>query len=231
MKVKKEEKFSFLSGLPIKFGWGWLILGLSLILNAFYLTTGGLPKFDESIAVEGVIDGDTLVLDGKVRLRLRHLDAPELEFCGGVEATNLLKKLVEGKRVIIREKILDQRGRAMALVYVGKKLINKEIIEKGWGRYHSDTSSVTDELKALGLEAKENKLGVYSPTCYQWENIEDPKCVIKGNIDPSNSSGRIYHLPGCVQYMTTVVEKDRGEEWFCSEKEARDAGYVKSKRC
>ncbi|MBU1200696.1 thermonuclease family protein [Patescibacteria group bacterium] len=217
--------------LKNKFGWGWVVLGVSLLLNVYYVGVGGLPKHDESIAVEGVIDGDTLVLDGKVRLRLRHLDAPELEFCGGEEAKKLLEELVIGKRVIIRDKILDQRGRAMALVYVGKDLVNRHLIETGWGRYHSDTSEVADELKALGLEAKEKGLGVFGPKCYQWENSENPKCVIKGNVAPNNSSERIYHMPGCVQYKTTVVEKDRGEEWFCSEAEAKKAGYVKSKRC
>lgn len=214
-----------------KFGWGLVVLGVSLLLNVYYMGVGGLPKFNESIAVEGVIDGDTLVLDGKVRLRLRHVDAPELEFCGGEEAKKLLEELVVGERVVIREKILDQRGRAMALVYVGKELVNKRLIEEGWGRYHSDTSDVADELKALGLEAKEKGLGVFDPKCYQWENSENPKCVIKGNITASSPYEKIYHLPGCVHYETTVIELDRGEEWFCSEAEAKKAGYVKSKRC
>lgn len=206
-------------------------MAVSLFLNVYQIINGGLPKHDEGIGVEGVIDGDTLVLDGKVRLRLRHVDAPELEFCGGEEAKKLLEEMVVGKRVIIREKILDQKGRAMALVYAGKDLVNRRLIETGWGRYHSDTSEAAEELKGLGSRAKETGLGVYGEKCYQWENKENPKCNIKGNIAPNNSNERVYHLPGCAQYKTTVVEKDRGEDWFCSETEAKKAGFVKSKRC
>ncbi|MHA1401439.1 MAG: sunset domain-containing protein, partial [Candidatus Heimdallarchaeaceae archaeon] len=35
----------------------------------------------------------------------------------------------------------------------------------------------------------------------------------------------------CKFYVASVVEKYRGEEWFCTEAEAKKAGYVKSKSC
>ena len=93
----------------------WLVV-LLLIPYLFLLPRAATR---DDIKVLGVIDGDTLVLDGKVRLRLRHIDAPELEFCGGQEAKNLLTDLVKGKSVRVEEKIMDQQGRPMALVYVG----------------------------------------------------------------------------------------------------------------
>ena len=62
---------------------------------------------DQGVKVEGVIDGDTLVLEGNAKIRLRSADAPELEFCGGQEAKAELEKLVSGKTVQIKEKIMD----------------------------------------------------------------------------------------------------------------------------
>ncbi len=48
------------------------------------------------------------------------------------------------------------------------------------------------------------------------------RCTIKGNI---SRSGRIYHLPGSASHARTVIDETRGERWFCSEDEARAAGW------
>jgi len=54
-------------------------------------------------------------------------------------------------------------------------------------------------------------------------------CDIKGNI--SSSGEKIYHLPGCMSYSKTKIDLGKGEEWFCSEKEARNAGWRKAYNC
>lgn len=200
----------------------------SLILNAVLYKK--LEKPGDGIKVLGVIDGDTLVLEGKVRLRLRNVDAPELDLCGGSEAKQELSLLVADRQVIIKEQIIDQMGRPMGLVYVDGKLVNQQILASGWGRFHSDTTDERENLKSAYDKAKEEKLGIWGPKCRQTENPDNPKCNIKGNIDPQGGR-KVYYAPGCVQYKTAVVEKDRGEQWFCNEKEARDAGYIKSQRC
>lgn len=53
-------------------------------------------------------------------------------------------------------------------------------------------------------------------------------CDIKGNV--SSSGERIYHAPGQKYYGDTVVSASRGERWFCSEAEARAAGWRPSRR-
>ena len=52
-------------------------------------------------------------------------------------------------------------------------------------------------------------------------------CVIKGNI---SSNGQIYHLPGQENYADTRIDTSRGERWFCSEVEARAAGWRRARR-
>lgn len=184
----------------------------------------------DDIKVLGVIDGDTIVLDGKVRLRLRHLDAPELEFCGGQEAKNLLTDLVDGKNIRVEEKIMDQQGRPMALIYTGKNLINQTMLESGWARYHSDQTSQTEAIQAAANNAKASRLGVFNDQCYQKENPDNPKCNIKANIDKSTKVKK-YYLPNCAQYQFTIVEKDIGEAWFCTEAEAQAAGFTRAATC
>ncbi len=50
------------------------------------------------------------------------------------------------------------------------------------------------------------------------------ECVIKGNVS-INSRKRIYHVPGQHYYDDTVISPEFGERWFCSEAEARAAGW------
>lgn len=57
----------------------------------------------------------------------------------------------------------------------------------------------------------------------------DPACNIKGNISINNGQ-RIYHVPGQEYYLDTVIRSDYGERWFCSEAEARAAGWRKARR-
>lgn len=57
----------------------------------------------------------------------------------------------------------------------------------------------------------------------------DPACTIKGNIS-INSGERIYHVPGQEYYSATKISYEHGERWFCSEAEARRAGWRKAHR-
>lgn len=203
----------------------WALI-ISLLCNIFLFFR---PLQDHGVKVVGVIDGDTLVLEGKSRVRLRFVDAPEKGLCGYYEAARLLSDLVIGKSVRIEETIPDQFGRGMALVYVGHQLINKDMLASGWVRYHHDTTPQTDAIKEVADKAKEELRGVYGK-CQSTDTPDTPKCVIKGNID-DNSTRRNYYLPGCAQYKFTIVEKDMGENWFCTEKEAAAAGFTRAKTC
>jgi cold shock CspA family protein len=54
-------------------------------------------------------------------------------------------------------------------------------------------------------------------------------CSVKGNI--SQSSGRkLYHVPGMEDYENTSISLEHGERWFCSENEAKAAGWVRAPR-
>lgn len=48
-------------------------------------------------------------------------------------------------------------------------------------------------------------------------------CLIKGNINDQGK--RFYHLPGDKYYDHIRISPQLGERWFCSESEARTAGF------
>lgn len=205
----------------------WVALAGSVLLNIILLGQSWIGGSKTGVKVIGVIDGDTLVLEGKSKIRLRYVDAPELKFCGGKEAKNILEKLVVGKKVEVRAQIADQYGRGMALVDVAGVNINAQMLRSGWVRYHHDNSDVTDEMKAAFEESKQRSSGLFG-VCQSV--VPDKKgCAIKGNIDQHGN--KIYYLRNCSQYRFTIVEKDMGEAWFCNEKEAQRAGFKKARTC
>ena len=53
-------------------------------------------------------------------------------------------------------------------------------------------------------------------------------CGIKGNISVRTGE-RIYHVLGQKYYWATRINPVRGERWFCSESDARAAGWRKSR--
>jgi hypothetical protein len=84
-------------------------------------------------------------------------------------------------------------------------------------------------LKRLALAAAALLgLGLYSGqfTSVSALNPLSTSCNIKGNV---SSNGRIYHLPGQRYYSATRINPLNGERWFCSEAEARAAGWRRSR--
>lgn len=49
-------------------------------------------------------------------------------------------------------------------------------------------------------------------------------CTIKGNVS-IRSGEKIFHVEGQEYYAATRISPEYGERWFCSEAEARAAGW------
>lgn len=68
-----------------------------------------------------------------------------------------------------------------------------------------------------------------TPTISRWIfGGSSGTCNIKGNISIATGE-RIYHLPWQRYYDATTINPLYGERWFCSEAEARAAGWRRSK--
>lgn len=192
-----------------------IIAVVSLIFNFKFLQ-------EKSLVIE-VVDGDTFQLKSGERVRLMGVDAPEIERCGGPEAKKVLAGLILNKNVNVEETVKEKYGRTMALVYVDGKLVNKMMMEQGWGVPDYRKNSQRDILTAAYTEGKKKGL---------WAFCIDPNsdCKIKGNIDKATYQ-KTYHLPNCQHYGETSLNTAYGDQWFCSETEAQKAGFVKAKSC
>jgi micrococcal nuclease len=152
----------------------------------------------------------------------------------------------------------DKYGRLLAYIYVNGKMFNEMLLEQGLARVayiYAPNTQYVDEFYAIQKKAQKKGVGIWSIENYAQEdgyntgNVKgtdsktstgtssgssyqnnpsddqetnlDCKGKIKGNVN-----SHIYHVPGGSYYDSTIDNI----VWFCSEKEAEDKGYRKSKR-
>lgn len=199
-----------------------------------------------------VIDGDTLAVAG-VRVRFDAIDAPESrQSCTrsgsswpcGMAATRAMKALVGPHPVRCEITGRGRRGRAIGACFAAGQDLQQQLVRQGlalaYRRY--STRYVPDEDAA-----REERIGLWSGSFvepWRWRKqrrgerhtvrrraapapSKSASCRIKGNI---SEHGRIYHVPGGKYYARTRIDEARGERWFCSEAEARAAGWRRSRK-
>jgi micrococcal nuclease len=159
----------------------WALLILCLLIAGRFCQSSVHPsanfRFEPQLAqhVERVIDGDTIVVQGHVRVRLIGVDTPETKHPRkpveplGPEATEFTRSQVEDRDVTLqfdRER-RDRYGRVLAYVYVDGKLLNEEIIRAGFSRaethFKFDRAMAKRFLEAEA-EAREAGRGIWALT-------------------------------------------------------------------
>ncbi len=196
---------------------------ISLATNAFLIYKNTTITHH---TVTEVKDGDTVVIDNNQTVRLIGIEAPELGFCGGQESKTYLTNLIKDQKVILTTFGVDKYARTLALLTYFDLDVNKAMLSSGWAVYESFVGAPRDDMARESNQAMAKKKGLFS-LC-RLNNPDKPSCTIKGNI---NRDLKSYLLPSCSNYEQTMVYKDRGESWFCTEAEAQKAGYKKSETC
>jgi len=204
-----------------------------LTLGAVALVAGGATVVKRVVypgeKVIEVIDGDSFKINNSTAVRLYGADAPELEYCYGPEAKEALSKRIADKTVILKELKTDIYRRIMALVYLDGELVNEYMVKNGFAESHRDAGTQTDVINEAEDFAKQNKLGIFSAKCYQL-SPPNSECVIKGNVTQYYGT-KNYFVPGCNHYGPVIIEKYKGEDWFCTESDAKNAGFTKAPEC
>jgi len=87
----------------------------------------------QDVLVTQVVDGDTITVEGGLRVRLIGIDAPERDEECYTEAKEYLKSMILHKEVDLEKDITDkdQYGRSLRYVWLGNKLVNAEIVRAG----------------------------------------------------------------------------------------------------
>lgn len=140
-----------------------------------------------AISIEGkpyVIDGDTIKME--VKIRLKGIDAPELnqqcvtnneEFKCGELSKHKMIELVSKRKIICEIDDTDQYGRFLGTCEIKDTdiNINRWMVKNGWA-----LSYFTDEYKDEESYAKENRLGIWEgeftrPSLYRKQQNQKKK--------------------------------------------------------
>ena len=207
-----------------------------ILISLIALAGGGLIWYQATprlFLVARVIDGDTIDLADGRTIRYLNIDTPELakgqtpDQCFALKARQINEKLVEGKKVRLETDIneMGQYGRTLAYVYLDDLSVSQYLLEQGAGKFQLDTLNLrhSPALAAAAQTAQQEKAGLWS------ECASEPKagCLIKGNLDRMDK--RWYHLPSFRHYEQTTINLEHGDQWFCTEEEAIEAGFERAR--
>jgi endonuclease YncB( thermonuclease family) len=195
-----------------------------------------------------ITDGDSFEI-GSTSIRLYGIDAPEgrqsctrdgRDWACGTEAARKLRSLTGDRTVTCTQRDVDNYGRMVAVCRSGSTDLAAEMARAGFAtayrRYSNDYVDEENEAKAArrGIWAGE----FTAPEAYRRDEAPTQRrseaqqrasqpsrdgCNVKGNINGDGE--RIYHVRGSQSYDNTAIDESRGERWFCTEAQARAAGW------
>jgi len=127
-----------------------------------------LPKGRINATVKFIFDGDTFQIQDsntkdEYRIRLYGIDAPERgqEYGGIVQY--LTQQRLQGKDVTVEFTQTSQKGREVAIVWVGSKCLNLQMLEEGlaWKTLQFN-DRYSDRFIRAEIDAKVNQRGLWS---------------------------------------------------------------------
>lgn len=191
-----------------------------------------------------VIDGDTIEVHGQ-RISLFAIDAPEAaQTCAvagkevpcGEQAAQALAAHIGQQTVTCKPKATDQQGDMLAICSAGGDDLNGWMVSQGMALAFRQSANKYVRREKKAAKAKLGLWRGYFVLPWDWRRgkrltrervFEEGVCPIKGNI--TRGGKRVYHVPGGQLYNTARIDTALGERWFCTEEEARKAGWKKSR--
>jgi endonuclease YncB( thermonuclease family) len=211
------------------------------------LSPDGPPAVSVSTELSGraiAITGDLMRVDG-VLVRIANVEAPESRqpctrangrrWNCATAAKSGLARLIRGRRVTCTPSGQDTGGYVTAQCSIGEADLATELVRNG---YVFAVSSFFGSLSGEEDTARTAKKGIWQgeiqrPQEWRDQRWQDAKrdapdgCPIKGFI---RASSKFYALPWSEDYDRAKIRANKGERWFCSEDEAKAAGFAPSSR-
>jgi len=127
----------------------------AIFLILLILVSGCLSDKKNAVVVD-IKDGDTLIIEGSIQVRLLGINTPERGKPYYDNTTKFLRDLVQGKRIKLEadSEDVDQYGRLLRHIFLEDIHINKEIIKAGFANsYYSGENKKYEEI----LDKEEKK--------------------------------------------------------------------------
>lgn len=202
--------------------------------------TVAVTRLPELKGRASALAGDLIKIAGTT-VKLAGVEAPERDQrCGagegergwrcGKAARDALARLVRAQRLTCQPGATNESGQRLATCTAGEKDIAAELVRGGhvfaMTGFFAKYSGVEDEARAARAGVWRSE-PVERPSEFRSKRWEEAKaqapegCPIKGVA----RSSRTYVLPWSPTYDNVRVRESRGDRWFCSEQEARAAGW------
>jgi len=185
------------------------------------------------------LSGDRIRIAGTI-LRLSGIEAPERDQtctrpgsrrynCGAV-AKEALGRLIRGRSVSCEVSGRDGDNRPEGYCDAGGTDVASSLVKNGQvfavhgflARYSGLESEARAEKSGLWRGAAERPSEFRAKRWEEAARSAPDGCPIKGQM---TSEGRVYVLPWSPDYQRARVRDGKGERWFCSEADARAAGW------
>ena len=170
----------------------------------------------DSVRVDGVIDGDTIIISGGQRVRYLGIDAPEREGKGPAEflaqeSAQLNRRLVLKKevRLVYGPERRDRYDRLLAYVFLENGLfVNGELVKQGLAKvlYHGPWMERFDELLQLQRGAIKDFRGIWAKALKE----SDDQLSGTSPYPEVSSSGLFFREKYCPQKSDYFPVKKRG---------------------
>ncbi len=199
------------------------ILAVGLLVLVFYS-----PQIEWK--VEGVTDGDTIVLNDGETVRYVGIDTPEKSQPYFDEAKEFNRSMVEAKEITLEfdQEKRDDYLRLLAYVWVATDpatggeslLVNAELIKRGLARVYSHRPNLKyrDHFVSLQKQAREKRIGIWSIPVSKEEYY----------VASKRSKGFVFHRPDC-PHAKAILEENK--TIFRNRDEALDSGYSPCRTC
>jgi micrococcal nuclease len=146
----------------------------------------------EIALVTYVVDGDTIELENKTRVRLIGIDTPERGEPYFAESWEKLKEFVLNKQVRLEKDVSerDRYGRLLRYVFVGDTFVNLEMVRQGYAHVYTVPPDVKYQEQLLNAEqeARNAKVGL-------WKPAQTPQTSPTSQATPPSAS--TYTVPSC----------------------------------
>ncbi len=119
------------------------------------------PAEGQRATVTYVVDGDTVELADGRRVRYIGINTPERDQPFYQEATDLNRRLVEGKDVTLEFDLdtFDRYGRTLAYVFAGDVFVNLEIVRQGYASVYTVPPNVKYDRQFLAAQREAREAG------------------------------------------------------------------------
>lgn len=179
-----------------------IILGFIVLIYVIYYILFQNNVFLEEYFVKRVIDGDTIVLEGDIKVRLKGINTPEKNMLYYQESTDFLKNLLENRSIKIRHYGQDKYGRYLGYIFIQNKNINELLVREGLAHiYYYEEDEYYNKLLRAEKYARRKNLGI-------WKKSESYDCFNLIELDYDSSNETLILENNCHKTIDVVIKDD-----------------------